>query len=114
MQHFVVGPVLNPEYEVVEVTVGDPMILEVNVTEFNLEIEEVFWTRNGVEIIDGMNSTVIINSSLEAPVGMVALIVDPVESPLIHGGLYQVTVSNSVGNTSSYFVIHIRCKLKFH
>ena len=91
----------------VEVEVGSPLTLSVNVTEFNLPIDDVTWTMNDNVIQNGTDGFTITYTDLDAPPSMVVLTLDEVISPASDNGQYTVSVSNPAGIDTSTFNITV-------
>ena len=104
----IVAPTLVPITTDVEVEVGMSLTLSVNITGFNLEVTDIIWlNNNGTVVSQTSDIYTITNSSLDAPVGTATLFVESVTSPVVYGGIYQVTVTNPAGSDSSTFNISI-------
>ena len=111
----IVPPTLTPEATDVEVEVGMPLTLSVNIIEFNLEITDIVWLLNdGTAVRHTSDVYTITNSSLDAPVGTVSLSVESVTSPVVYGGIYEVTVTNPAGTDTSTFNVSITSESKGH
>ena len=96
----------------VEAVVGTSLSLTVNVTEFNLDIDSVTWTRNGSDIENGTDGYTITNISLSDPPSMIVLTRDNVTSPVEDSGDYSVTVANPAGSDMSTFNVTVTGELK--
>ena len=85
-----------------------PLTLSVNITEFNLKVTDIVWLNNDGTIVSHTSDVyTITNSSLDAPVGKTSLFVESVTSPVVYGGIYQVTVTNPAGSDTSTFNVSI-------
>ena len=85
-----------------------PLTLSVNITEFNLKVTDIVWLNNDGTIVSYTSDVyTITNSSLDAPVGKTSLFVESVTSPVVYGGIYQVTVTNPAGSDTSTFNVSI-------
>ena len=90
-----------------------PLTLSVNITGFNLEVTDIVWlNNNGTVVSQTSDIYTIINSSLDAPVGTATLFVESITSPVVYGGIYQVTVTNPAGSDSSTFNVSITSEPK--
>ena len=109
---FSVGPTLTPEALDIEVEVGMSLVLTVNITEFNLEItdSDIFWTRNGVVLVNQMDGFTITSTSLDSPPGMSMLTLAQVGTPSMHSGEYIVNATNPAGSDSSTFNVTVTGK----
>ena len=88
-----------------------PLTPSVNITEFNLEITDIVWIlNNGTAVRHTSDVYIITNSSLDAPVGTVSLSVESVTSPVVYGGIYEVTVTNPAGTDTSTFNVSVTSK----
>ena len=107
--HFVslVAPFLSPDNVDVEVEVGTRLTLAVNVTEFNLNIDNVTWTQNETVIENGTDGFTIEFISLNEPPSMIVLTLGEVTSPVSDGGLFTVSVSNPAGLDMSTFNVTV-------
>jgi hypothetical protein len=89
------------------------LTLSVNITEFNLGITDIVWSNNnGTSVRYNSGDYTTSNSSLDAPVGTATLFVESVTSPVVYGGIYQVTVSNPAGSDSSVFNVSVTSESK--
>ncbi len=93
----------------VQVEVGMPLMLTVNITEFNLEIAEsdISWTRNGAMLMDQVNGFSIVNTNLNVAPGMSTLTLAGVETPDMHSGTYVVNATNPAGSDTSTFTVTV-------
>ena len=108
VQCHVVPPSLTPETMDVEVEVGTQLMLTANATEFNLDIENITWTRNGIVIENGTNSIWLYNICQEnPPLKTLSLVIHDVVSPAQDNGMYVVYVSNPAGSDSSIFNVTV-------
>ena len=104
----IVPPVLTPEAIDVEVEIGTSLTLSVNITEFNLEITDIVWLNNNGTVASHTSDVyTITNSSLDAPVGTAMLYIESITSPVVYGGVYQVTVTNPAGSDTATFNVSI-------
>ena len=88
--------------------VGTSLTLSVNITEFSLEITDIVWlNNNGTAVSHTSDVYTIANTSLDAPVGTAVLFVESVTSPVVYGGVYQVTVTNPAGSDTVAFNVTI-------
>ena len=84
------------------------LTLSVNITGFNLEVTDIVWLNSSGTVVSQTSGIyMIINSSLDAPVGTAMLFVESVTSPVVYGGIYQVIVTNPAGSDSSTFHVSI-------
>ena len=54
----------------------------------------------------------ITNSSLDAPVGTAMLFIESFNSPVVYGGIYQITTTNSAGSDTTTFNVSITSEFK--
>ena len=102
-----VAPLLTPGSMDVEVEVGTQLTLSVNVTEFNLPIDDVMWMMDGGVIENGTDGYTIEFIDLDAPPSMVVLTLDEVSSPVSDNGQYILSVSNPAGMDTSTFNVTV-------
>ena len=107
----IVPPLLTPQSLDVRAVVGTPLSLTVNVTEFNLDIDSVTWTKNGSVIENGTDRYIITHISLNAPPSMVILTRDNVTSPVEDSGDYLVIIANPAGSDMSTFNVTVTGEL---
>ena len=92
----------------VEVEVVTQLILTANATEFNLDIDNVTWTRNGIAIENGTDSIWLYNISQEnPPLKTLILVIHDVVSPTRNNGIFMVYISNPAGSDTSIFNVTV-------
>ena len=91
----------------VEVEVGMPLTLTVNITEFNLEVTDVVWTRDSSILVDQVGGVTITSTSLISPPGMSVLMLDSVVTPEIHTRTYVANATNPAGSDMSVFNVTV-------
>ena len=103
-------PIASPVTELTSVMVGNPLMLTVTITNFNLPIDTIDWTFNNKSIINNTNMFTILNSGgLDEPPAMSTLRLNSV-SNLTNEGTYVVTVSNRAGSNTSTFTVTVTGK----
>ncbi len=91
----------------VDVTVGDPLVLTVNITDFNLPLTEVTWEGvGGVTLTNTTPRVTIVTSDLQVDPASSTLTLDMVVS-LMDQGQYRATAINPAGNTSTTFDVTV-------
>ncbi len=91
----------------VDVTVGDPLVLTVNITDFNLPLTEVTWeVVGGVTLTNTTPRVTIVTSDLQVDPASSTLTLDMVVS-LMDQGQYRATAINPAGNTSTTFDVTV-------
>ena len=105
-----VAPTLTPESMSVEVEVGTPLTLMINITEFNLKVTDVVWTRDSNTLMDQVDGFTITSTGLVSPPGMSVLMLDSVVTPEMHAGTYVANASNPAGSDMSVFNVTITGK----
>ena len=106
----VVPPSLSPETMDVEVEVGTQLVLTVNATEFNLDIDNITWTRNRIVIDNGTYSIWLYNicQLQENPhLKTLILVIHYVVSPAQYNGIFMVYISNPAGSDTAIFNVTV-------
>lgn len=83
------------------------LTLQVNITEFNLMVTDLVWTRNGNVLLDQVDGITITNVGLDSPPGMSTLTLDSVATPVRHAGTYLVNATNPAGSGVSTFNVTV-------
>ncbi len=91
----------------VDVTVGDLLVLTVNITDFNLPLTEVTWeVVGGVALTNTTPRVTIVTSDLQVDPASSTLTLDMVMS-LMDQGQYRVTAINPAENASTTFDVTV-------
>ena len=90
-----------------EVESGTPLVLTSNITEFNLDINNVTWTKNDDVIRNGTSGFSILLMELDAPHSVIVLVQDNITSPAQDSGLFTLYVSNPAGASTSSFNVTV-------
>ena len=98
---------LSPD-QFVEVVVGEDLVLSTSITEFNLPITNIVWTRNG-EIVTFGN---IVTTDITPQNRTSTLTLSPVNAPS-DGGTYIVTATNDAGSDMTVFTVNVTGKLMY-
>ena len=91
----------------VEVELGSQLVLTSNITEFNLDINNITWTKNDDVITNGTNGFSILLMGLDAPPSVIVLVQDSITSPAQDSGLLTLYVSNPAGASTSSFNVTV-------
>ena len=109
MHHvFAVSPVLSAGQDV-EVVAGTPLVLTVNITEFNLPLSEITWFIDGTPATTAITRITITATSTISPPTTSTLTLDPVMFPN-EGGVYSVRAINPAGMNTTFFNVTITCE----
>ena len=92
--------------QTVNITVGSPLILMVDITGFNLPLSSITWMEDGQVVMNNTNNIVITHGSFETPPTTSTLVRDSIESPM-DNGTYEVMVVNPAGDATSTFTITV-------
>ena len=90
----------------VTVTVNDSFLLQVTISQYNLQPVTVEWERNGAILSSGVKYQLTIDTS-QVGNGSAELAALFTES-LVDNGTYTVTASNAAGNSSVDFEVVIK------
>ena len=90
----------------VEVEVGAQLMLTANATEFNLDIDNITWTRNGIVIENGTYS-IWLHIQDDPPSKTFMLVIHDVISPAWDNGIFIVYISNPAGSDTSTFNVTV-------
>ena len=106
-----VGPVISAPKDS-KVATGIPLILSVNITEFNLPLTDITWFIDGTLATEANERVTITNTSTASPPASSTLTLDPVQFPA-EDGLYSVTAVNPAGMVTTAFNVTIYCKTNY-
>ena len=98
-------PPATSENQEVSFFVGEPLILSVNITTFNLPLTTLAWTLDGT-LLQTTERITIAHSSVTEPPASSRLTVDPVQSAN-DGGTYNFTAVNPAGQSVTTFTVII-------
>ena len=88
------------------ITVGSPLTLMVNITGFNLPLTTITWMEDGQVLMNNTDNIIITHGSFAAPPTTSTLVRDSIQSPM-DNGTYQVVVENPAGQDSTLFTITV-------
>ena len=84
--------------------------LELIVTiDFNLVLEDITWTHNNSDLVNGSDRVTIINSGFDPSTATSTLTRTNI-SRTSDGGSYVVTVRNRAGTSATTFSVDVACK----
>ena len=92
--------------QTVNITVGSPLILMVDITGFNLPLTSITWMEDGQVLMNSTNNIIITHGSFAAPPTTSTLVRDSIQSPM-DNGTYEVTVVNPAGEDTTMFTITV-------
>jgi len=87
---------------------GDTLELIVTI-DFNLVLEDITWTHNNSNLVNGSNRVTIINSGFDPPTATSTLTRNNI-SRATDGGSYVMTVRNRAGTNATTFTVDVACK----
>ena len=87
---------------------GDTLELIVTI-DFNLVLEDITWTQNNSDLVDGSDRVTITNSGFDPPTATSTLTRTNI-SRTSDGGSYVVTVRNRAGTSATTFTVDVACK----
>ena len=79
------------------------------ITDFNLVLEDITWTHNNSDLVNGSDRVTIINSGFDPPTATSTLTRTNI-SRTSDGGSYVVTVRNRAGTSATTFTVDVACK----
>ena len=96
--------------QTVEVTVGSPLTLMVDITGFNLPLTSITWMEDGQLLMNNTDNIIITHGSFVTPPTTSTLVRDPIQSPM-DNGTYEVTVVNPAGQSVTTYTVIVNGKL---
>lgn len=96
-------PVTSPDQAAVNITVGSPLTLMVEITGFNLPLTSITWMEDGQVL---MSNTIITHGSFAAPPTTSTLVRGSIQSSM-DNGTFEVVVENPAGQDTSTFTITV-------
>ena len=95
--------------QTVEITIGSPLTLMVDITGFNLPLTSITWMEDGQVLMNNTDNIVITHDSFAAPPTTSTLVRDPIQS-VIDNGTYEVTVVNPAGQSMTTYTVIVNGK----
>ena len=92
--------------QTVNITVGSPLTLMVDITGFNLPLTSITWMEDGQVLMNNTDNIIITHGSFAAPPTTSTLVRGSIESPM-DNGTYEVVVVNPAGENTTTFTITV-------
>ena len=103
--YLLVSPVTSTN-QTIAATAGQPLVLSVNITAFNLPLSFITWTFEGVELTNDTERVTIIHSDFNVDPATSTLILEFVQ-PILDETVYSVTVVNPAGQSETTFEVSV-------
>ena len=100
--------VVTSANESVLVVEGETLILMVTI-DFNLVLEDITWTHNNSDLVNGSDRVTITNNGFNPPTATSTLTRTNITRST-DGGSYVVTVRNRAGTSATTFTVDVACK----
>jgi len=78
------------------------------IANFNLVLEDITWTHNNSDLVNGSNRVTIINSGFDPPTATSTLTLT--NTSRTDGGSYVMTAENRAGTNATTFTVDVACK----
>ena len=94
----------SPDQAAVNITVGSPLILMMDITGFNLPLTSITWMEDGQVLMNNTNNIIITHGNFAAPLTTSTLVRGSIQSPM-DNGTYEVTAVNPAGEDTTVFTV---------
>ena len=100
-------PDVSPVNEIVSIVEGETLQLAVIIT-FDLVLEDITWTHNDSDLVNGFDRVTITNSGFDPPTATSTL--TRTNTSRTDNGTYVVTVENHAGTDTATITVDVACK----